>query len=103
MLRIHLFVVYHAFFFFFFFLLGLYPRHMEVPRRGVQPELQLLATATAPRAASATYTTGQRQSWIPHTLSESRNRTSILMDTSQIHFHCAMMGTSLSCLFFNKF
>ena len=29
--------------FFFFLVLGLHPRHMEVPRRGVQLELQLLA------------------------------------------------------------
>ena len=33
--------------FFFFLLLGLYPRHMEVPRLGVQLELQLLAYTTA--------------------------------------------------------
>ena len=26
--------------------LGLHPRHMEVPRLGVEPELQLLASAT---------------------------------------------------------
>ena len=36
-------------FFFFFFLafLGLYPWHMEVPRLGVKPELQLPAYTTA--------------------------------------------------------
>ena len=33
--------------FFSFHLLGLYLRHMEVPRLGVKSELQLLACATA--------------------------------------------------------
>ena len=32
------------FFFFFFYFLGLYPRHMEVPRPGVQSEPQLPAS-----------------------------------------------------------
>ena len=33
--------------FFFFFFLGLYQRHMEVPRLGVKVEIQLLAYITA--------------------------------------------------------
>ena len=33
--------------FFFFVFLGPYPQHMEVPRLGVESEMQLLATATA--------------------------------------------------------
>ena len=33
--------------FFFFCFLGLHPQHMEVPRLGVESELQLLATAIA--------------------------------------------------------
>ena len=47
--------------FFFFGFLGPHPRHMEVPRLGVESELQLLVytttTATEIRAASETYTT----------------------------------------------
>ena len=41
-------------FFFFLVFLGLYPRHMEVPRLGVESKLQLLAytTATATRNPS---------------------------------------------------
>ena len=35
------------FFFFFFCFLGLHSQHMEVPRLGVESELQLLAYATA--------------------------------------------------------
>ena len=43
-------VDYNLFFFFFFVFLGLLPRHMEVPRLGVQSELQLLAYTTAAAA-----------------------------------------------------
>ena len=51
-----------SFFFLFFLLifLGLHPRHMEVPRLGVQSELQLppytTATAMPEPVASVTYT-----------------------------------------------
>ena len=45
---------------FLFFFLGPYLRHIEVPRLGVESELQLLAYATATQrriqAASTTYT-----------------------------------------------
>ena len=34
-----------------------------------------------------------RQCWILNPLSEARDRTCVLMDPSQIHFCCAMMGT----------
>ena len=62
------FFLFFFFFFFFFFLLfafffffGLHPRHMEIPRLGVESELQLqaytTATATRVRAASVTHTT----------------------------------------------
>ena len=48
------------FFSFFFFLLWPYLRHIEVPRLGVELELQLLpyatATVTPDRDASVTYT-----------------------------------------------
>ena len=44
-----------------FVLLGPHPQHMEVPRQGVESELQLpaytTATATPDPSASATYTT----------------------------------------------
>ena len=49
---------------------------MEVPRLGVESELQLPAYATATAM-----------------LSEARDRISILMDTSWIRFCCAIMGT----------
>ena len=34
-----------------------------------------------------------RQCWIPNPLDEARDQTCILMDTSQIHFRCATVGT----------
>ena len=38
------------------------------------------------------------QHWILNQLSEARDRTHILMDTSQIRFHCATMGTPSKAL-----
>ena len=61
------------FFLFFFFL------HMEVTRLGVKS-----ASLCTPQS---------QQRWIPDILNEARDRTCLLMDTSQIHFHCATMGT----------
>ena len=61
---------------------------MEVPRLGVESELQLLAytTAIAMRDPSHVcdlhHSSGQRQ--IPDPLSEARDQTCILMDTSRI-------------------
>ena len=39
----------------------------------------------------------QRQT--PDPLSEARKRTCILMDTSQVHFHCTTMGTPILFVF----
>ena len=72
---------------------------MEVSRLGVKLELQLLTHATATAIAmqdlshisDLPHSSWQRQ--IPDLLSEARDRTCILMDTSRIHFHCATMGT----------
>ena len=71
-------------------------RHIEVPKLGVELELQPLAytTATVIRDLShcVTYTTAQAMP-DPNPLSEARDRTCILMDTSQICFCCATVGT----------
>ena len=76
---------------------------MEVLRLGVKLELQLLAyiSATAMRDPSPICDLhySSRQCWIPDPLSEAGDRTHILMDTSQIHFCWAMMGTSQVCDF----
>ena len=87
------------FFFFFFFFLGLYLQHMEVPRLGVQLELQLLAytTTTATPDPSHVYNLQHSpwQLWILDPLSEARDRKHNLMVPSQIRFYCAMKGTPL--------
>jgi len=73
-------------------------RHMEVPRLGVETELQLLAYATAtatwdPNHVSYLHHSSQ-QCWIFNSLSKARNGTHVLMDTSQVRYCLATMGTS---------
>ena len=77
--------------------LGLHTRHMEIPRLGVELELQPLAytTATAmwdPSCICDLHHSSQ-QCQILNPLSETRDQTYNLMVTSQIHYHCATMGT----------
>ena len=75
----------------FFSFLGPHPRHREVPRLGVQLELQLPAytTATATRDPSLIYDLHQRscQRQILNPPSEIRDQIHILMDTNQVHYH----------------
>ena len=72
---------------------------MEVPRLGFDSELQLLAYTTAAatgdlsRICNLHHSSLQCQ--IPSPLSEPRDQTRILKDTSQIHFHCATVGTPI--------
>ena len=85
------------FFFFFFCFLGSHSRHMKVPRLGVKSELQLQAytetTATPDPSRICDLRHNSWQHWILDPLSDARDRTSVLMDTSWIHFLCATMGT----------
>ena len=87
-----------TFLFLFFAFLGPHLQHMEVPRLGVKSELQLLAciTATAtwdPSSICDLYHSSQ-QHWILHPLSEARDQTHILMDTSWVLYHLATLVTS---------
>ena len=72
------------FFFFFFFFLGLHSQHIEVPRLGVESELQLpaCATATAVQDLSSIcdllHSSWQHQ--ILNPLSEARDRSCILVN-----------------------
>ena len=70
---------------------------MEVPRLGVQLELQLLAytvaTATWDPNGVCDLDHSSRQRWILNPLSEARDQTHILMVTSQICFLWATTGT----------
>ena len=69
---------------------------MEVPRLGVELELQLPAytAATASQDLSHNYDLhhSSRQCWILNRLSEARDGTHNLKVTRQICFHCTTMG-----------
>ena len=83
----------------FFFFLRLQSEHMEVLSLGIKSELQLpsYATATETQDPSRVWDLfhSSRQHQILNPLSKARDRTSILMDTSHICFHCATMGTPM--------
>ena len=74
----------------FFFFLWLHPWHMEVHRPGAASELQLLATATASAMRDPSCVCDlHHSSWqcrFPNSLSEARDWTRILMNTSLICF-----------------
>ena len=85
------------FFCFCFFVLGPYLQYVEIPRLGVQSDLQLPAytTATATRDLSCICHLHHSswQCWNLNPLSEARDQTCILMDTSWIHFCYSTVGT----------
>ena len=72
---------------------------MEVPRLGTELELQLLAyenaTATATQDLSLIFNLhhSSQQYRILNPLSEARDQTHILMDTSWVHYCRALTGT----------
>ena len=76
------------FIFLSFVFLGLHPWHMEVPRLGVESELQLstYTTVTATWDPSRTHDLLQssQQLWILNPLSKARDRTEVLMDTGWV-------------------
>ena len=92
------------YFIYFFIFLGPHPHHTEVSRLGVKSELQLpsYTTATAmpdPSRIRALHGSSW-QHWILNALRKARDWTHVLMVTSGVCYHWAMMGTPLSC--FNK-
>ena len=88
-----------SYFSFFSCLLGLHPRHMEIPRLGGKLEPQLLAYATAtatPDPSHICYL--QHNSWqhrILNPMSEASDGTCNLMVPSWIRVRCATTGTLL--------
>ena len=74
------------FLFSFFVFLGPNPWHMEVPKLGVKSELQLPAYATASATPDLSCVCdlhhSPKQHWILNPLSEARDQTCVLMDTS---------------------
>ena len=86
----------------FFLFLGLHPRHMEVPRLGVESELQMLAYTIATPTWDLSHVCNLYSSWqcqIPDPLRKARDWTCILMEASQIRFCCAKMGDPKSHIF----
>ena len=79
-------------FFFAFCFLGLHLQHMDLPRLGVESELQLLiSTATTKQDLSRICNLhhSSRPCCILNPLNEARDWTHNLMGPSQIHFRCA--------------
>ena len=91
-------------FFLFFCFWGPHPWHMDIPRLGVNSELQLLTYATTTAMRDLTHICdlfhSSRQCWIPEPLSKARDQTQVFMETSRIPFHWATTGTSKKI--FNK-
>ena len=79
---------FYGLFFFFWSLLGTHSQHTEVSRLGVKLELQLPAYTTAIAMPDPSYVCylyhSSWQCWILNPLSKARDRTHILMDTSQV-------------------
>ena len=69
-----------------------HPWHMEVPRLGVELELPAYTTAMQDPSCICNLHHSSWQCWIPNS-SKGRDWSCILMDTSQIHFCSATMGT----------
>ena len=92
-----LFLLLVLIFFFFFFFLGPHPWHKEVPRLGLELELQLPASTTAKATwypsliCNLHHRSWQRQ--IFNALNEARNQTRILTDTGRVLYCWDIMGT----------
>ena len=69
---------------------------LEVPRLGVELELQLLiyTTATQDLSCICDLYHGSRQCQILNPLSGAKDQTHILMDTSEICYHLSQNGDS---------
>ena len=79
---------------------------MKVPRLGVTVELQLPAYTTTTAMWDPSHICelhhSSRQLWALDPVSEARDQTHIFMDTRQICFHCATMGTPY-CYYFDLY
>ena len=85
-------------FFFFFSFSELNPQHMEVPRLGVESELQLLAytTVTATQDLSCScdlHLHSSRQHQILNPMNKARDQICILVDPSRIRLCYTTTGT----------
>ena len=77
---------------------------MEVPRLGVESELQLLAYATATGTWDLSHLCdlhhSSQQCQTSDPLSEARDQTCILTDTSQICFRCTLDPSVLEAVIY---
>ena len=100
------------FIYLFFCCLGLHLQHMEIPRPGVELELQLPAYTTATATWDLSHVCNlhhnSRQCQILDPLSEARGQTHILMVPSWIRFRCTVTGPPevqvivWTCLYFSE-
>ena len=85
----------HSFLFFCF--LGPHLWHVGVPRLGAESELPLPAYTTATATPDLSHVCdlqhSSQQHWIPNPLSEAKDLTHILIDTSHTCFCCTTIGT----------
>ena len=85
------------FFFLFFCLFRAVSRAYGSSRLEVESELQLLAyataTATQDLSCNCNLHHSSQQRWILNPMSEARDQTSVLIDTSRVCYHWAMTGT----------
>ena len=86
---------------FVFCILGPHPWHMEVPRLGVESELQLLAYTTATATWNPSHIFNLHHNSWQHPIPGPTQ--CILMDTSRIHFHCTTKGTPTYFIFLLHF
>ena len=86
-------------FYLFFVFLGPHPQRMEVPRLGIEwmlePPAYTTATATPDPRHVCNLHHSSRQHQILKPLSEARDWTCVLMDSSQFRFCWATMGTPI--------
>ena len=92
-------VLYQVIFVLFCFcFLGLHLQHIEIPRLGVESELQLPASTTAVAIPDPSQIfdlhSSLLQCGILNPLSEARDQTHILMDTSRVHNLLSHNGNS---------
>ena len=59
-------------------------QHMEIPRLGVELELQLLGYTASTTPPDPSLVCDLHHSWILNPVSKAREQTCVLMDTSQI-------------------
>ena len=80
---------------------------MEVPRLGVKSELQLSAYTTSTATPDLSHVCdlhhSSRQLWLLNPLSEARDRTHIVMDSSRVHLSLGHEGNSLCLEFYDGF